>query len=80
MTDRQRQIEGHRKTGINIEQETKKQGQQTDIKTKIDTVKAEGSVQFKVVSMCSEKPRIMHSILSLRSFPKVAFETVPMFV
>ena len=33
------------------------------------------SVQFKMVSMRLEK-----SILSLRSFPKVAFETVPLFV
>ena len=34
------------------------------------------TVQFKMVSMRSEKPIIMRSTLSLRSFPNVAFETV----
>ena len=38
------------------------------------------SVQFNIVSMLSEKPIIMRSIPSLRGFPSVAFETVPMFV
>ena len=38
------------------------------------------SVPFKMVSMRSGKPIIMRSTLSLRSFPNVAFETVPMFV
>ena len=38
------------------------------------------SAQFEMVSMCSEKPIIMCSNLSLRSFPNVAFETVPVFV
>ena len=33
-----------------------------------------------MVSMRSEKPIIMRSIPSLRSFPNVAFETVPMLV
>ena len=33
-----------------------------------------------MVSMCSEKPINMHSTPSLRSFPNVAFGTVPMFV
>ena len=37
------------------------------------------SVQFKMVSIRSEKP-IMRSIPSLRSFPNVAFETAPVFV
>ena len=35
------------------------------------------SVQFKVVSRRSEKPIIMRSMPSLRSFANVAFETVP---
>ena len=35
------------------------------------------SVQFKMVSMRSEEPIIMRSTPSLRSFPNVAFETVP---
>ena len=38
------------------------------------------SVQFKALSMCSEKPIIMRFIPSLRSFPNAAFETVPVFV
>ena len=38
------------------------------------------SVQFKMVSMRSEKPIIMRTTPSLRSFPNVAFETVPMLV
>ena len=38
------------------------------------------SVQFKMVSMRSEKPITMHSTLSLRSLSNVAFETVPVFV
>ena len=38
------------------------------------------SFQFKMVFMRSEKPIIMLSTRSLRSFPNVAFETVPMFV
>ena len=38
------------------------------------------SVQFKMVSMRSEKPIIKRSTPSLRSFPNVAFETVLMFV
>ena len=37
------------------------------------------SVQLKMVSMRSEKAH-MRSTPSLRSFPNVAFETVPMFV
>ena len=37
------------------------------------------SVQFKMVSMQSEKP-MCASTPPLRSFPSVAFETVPMFV
>ena len=37
------------------------------------------SVQFKMVSLCSEKPIInMHSTLG--GFPNIAFETVPMSV
>ena len=38
------------------------------------------SVQFKIVSVHSEKLIIMRSTPSLRGFPNVAFETVPMFV
>ena len=38
------------------------------------------SVQFKMVSMRSEKPIIMRSIPTLRSFSNVVFETVPVFV
>ena len=38
------------------------------------------SVQFKMVYVRSEKPIIMRFTPSLRSFPNVAFETVPMFV
>ena len=38
------------------------------------------SVQFKMVSMRSEKPIIMRSTPSLGNVPNVAFETVPMFV
>ena len=36
------------------------------------------TVQVKMVSMCLVKPIIMRSALSLRSFPNVAIETVPM--
>ena len=36
------------------------------------------SVQFKMVSMRSESPKALHP--SLRSFPNIPFETVPMFV
>ena len=36
------------------------------------------SVQFKIVSLRSEKHYALHP--SLRSFPNVAFEAVPMFV
>ena len=35
------------------------------------------SVQLKMVSILSEKSIIFRSTLSLRSFPNVAFETVP---
>ena len=38
------------------------------------------SVQFRMVSMHSEKPIIMCSTPSLRSFLNVAFETAPVFV
>ena len=42
----------------------------------------DSSVQFKIIFMRSEKiiKKIMRSVPSLRSFPNVAFETVPMFV
>ena len=36
------------------------------------------TVQVKMISMCSVKPIIMRSTPSLRSFPNVAIETVPM--
>ena len=39
-----------------------------------------GSVQFRMVSTRSEKPIIMRSTLSVRSFPNVASDTVAMFV
>ena len=38
------------------------------------------TVQLKTVSMSLEKPIMMRSTPSLRSFPYVAFETVAMFV
>ena len=38
------------------------------------------SLHFKMVSMRSEKPILMCSTPSLRGFPNVAFETVPVFV
>ena len=38
------------------------------------------SVEFKMLSMRSEKPIGAPSIPSLRSFPYVAFETVAIFV
>ena len=41
---------------------------------------AHTSVQFKMVSKPSEKPLVMLSTVSLRSFTTVASETVPMFV
>ena len=38
------------------------------------------SVQFKMVSMRSEKPVRAPPHLTLRSFPNIVFETVPMSV
>ena len=36
------------------------------------------SVQFKMIAVCSEKPR--YATPSLRSFPNITFGTVPVFV
>ena len=38
------------------------------------------TVQFKIVSMSSEKPTSKRATPPLRSFPNVAFETVPLFL
>ena len=38
------------------------------------------SVQFSMISMHSEKPICIPPSLSLRSFPNIAFETVPVFL
>ena len=35
---------------------------------------------FRMVCMCSERSIYMHYTPSLRSFPNVAFETVPVFI
>ena len=40
----------------------------------------EFSTVLEGIFMCSEKPLIMCSILSLRSYLNIAFETVPMFI
>ena len=45
----------------------------------LPAIQTDSLVQFKMVSMCSEKAH-MRSTPSLRGFPNVAFETLPTFV
>ena len=67
---------GHRTVRGQTKESWKRASQRTATEEPLKHIKNNSSIQFKMVSMLSEKPICAPHRLSLRSFPNVTFETV----